>query len=1126
MNVRSVLRPSDGAQTRGLTRRSSQVEPAISSQAAPKNLQAEPPQLLPVHEKLSYGILPNGLRYCIFPNKKPAGRFYVNLEVHAGSVDEEDDQQGIAHFVEHGLFLGTERFKSQKAMKKLLRRLGMAYNADANAFTDFRSTVYTLSAPIKGRAETMHSAAGLFGDSGVSTAPREDLAEDDFTGDEEVSEIEGLHVPTDDNTQLVLELLYQMGFKALLKQEDIDKERGAILSELKDRNSISQRAAMEFYKFNHNDTILPLRFPIGKEDQVKNFSSEDLRRFYKRHYYPANMCLYVAGDVDPADFEKKIAMVFGKEPGAPADGSAGVEPGEEDREVEPVLWPRRGAKIVHHDLLDTLDSLPAMIRSCSGVNVVSTPPSQRSEESGGNSSKFHVLSHSLITDFSVSFCAKGNLQTFATLSDMRESVLDSLVGMILEFRVNERRLRSNDPIFNGIGWTYSSSARDGCSMNSFSISSQPRHWKAALEIGLAEAARMAEHGVTDAELSQAVTTLVNHFAQQATLKDSLESSVWMRRIMECVQAGDQVMDAQKKFEILADISSRLTPMELSARAKELFQAVTSYVTNDMCKAFICMPDKSPDMQDFSHDEFLKIVAQGLKDPNPPESLQVPERLLDESHLNELVAQLKPSIVSKHVDEEGGTGIVMLELSNGIKVSYRTNDSRPKEFRVRISAAGGRVLEDEQRQGQAVAASALWVNGGCGGYAAEVVSRFASMWGLSYDAACNSEELHFDMLVQATIDGALERAMGLVWMFLQRPNLDQKALERFKIRVRRASQSLDKSVERKTSKLFLNMMISPDHAWRLQELRPEIADALDVDDVRAILFQQIATQNLEMVISGDFDPQELEKALVRYMGTLQRTEEKPLREEIREKLRLKFKGGSMQSNTEHLVDDTERSYTIMGFPAVNRWGYLADVDAGLSLDFRDGEGLAHLPDALSSGRPYCKAMHVSRSLSVACDVISNRLFEEIRERRGLVYGISFRWRPYRLIPGGYCTIDFMPKAHMIEESIAAVKECFHRLVSEGFSLDEFEAAKSPLVTKVKETEKQNVFWVQLMEDLGNPFSPKSLHCIQDVSAHYDALTKEQVEEVVRRCLSHGMEHMIIATGTSGPEQQGMPSMEQG
>lgn len=63
------------------------------------------------------------------PNAKPKGRFYMNLEVHVGSVDEEEHQQGIAHFVEHALFLGTERFPTQKAMKSLLRRLGMAANA-------------------------------------------------------------------------------------------------------------------------------------------------------------------------------------------------------------------------------------------------------------------------------------------------------------------------------------------------------------------------------------------------------------------------------------------------------------------------------------------------------------------------------------------------------------------------------------------------------------------------------------------------------------------------------------------------------------------------------------------------------------------------------------------------------------------------------------------------------------------------------------------------------------------------------------------------------------------------------------------------------------------------------------
>jgi len=108
-----------------------------------------------------------------------------------------------------------------------------------------------------------------------------------------------------------------------------------------------------------------------------------------------------------------------------------------------------------------------------------------------------------------------------------------------------------------------------------------------------------------------------------------------------------------------------------------------------------------------------------------------------------------------------------------------------------------------------------------------------------------------------------------------------------------------------------------------------------------------------------------------MGTLHREQEKPFLDEMQEKLRLKFKGGSMKANAEHLVDDTERSYTIMGFPAVNRWGYLRDVDAGLSLDFRDGAALSLVPPTLPNGRPYCKSMHISRSLSVACDVISNR-----------------------------------------------------------------------------------------------------------------------------------------------------------
>jgi hypothetical protein len=118
--------------------------------------------LLPRHPGLHFGTLENGLRYCIFPNKKPAGRFYANLEVHAGSVDELEHQRGLAHYLEHVLFLGTEQYPTSKAMKKLFTKLGMGFNADANAYTDFRSTVYTLSAPIKGNANKIEVTALVF----------------------------------------------------------------------------------------------------------------------------------------------------------------------------------------------------------------------------------------------------------------------------------------------------------------------------------------------------------------------------------------------------------------------------------------------------------------------------------------------------------------------------------------------------------------------------------------------------------------------------------------------------------------------------------------------------------------------------------------------------------------------------------------------------------------------------------------------------------------------------------------------------------------------------------------------------------------------------------------------------
>ena len=95
-------------------------------------------------------------------------------------------------------------------------------------------------------------------------------------------------------------------------------------------------------------------------------------------------------------------------------------------------------------------------------------------------------------------------------------------------------------------------------------------------------------------------------------------------------------------------------------------------------------------------------------------------------------------------------------------------------------------------------AALWINGGAGGHAAEVVSRFASMHQLSYDCSCGSETLNFDLLVHTTVEGATARALSVLWLYMSQPLLDPKALDRFKSRIKRSEQSFSKSVERTTT----------------------------------------------------------------------------------------------------------------------------------------------------------------------------------------------------------------------------------------------------------------------------------------------------------------------------------------
>lgn len=223
---------------------------------------------------LIQGVLPNGFQYRIMKNATPRERVNVHLNLFAGSVHETDAQQGVAHFLEHMLFNGSEHFKPGELVQ-YFQSIGMDFGADANASTSFFNTVYDL------------------------TLPRADKA---FLAD-------AFRVVKD----------YAGG--ALLLEEEIQRERGIILAEKRERDSVSFRTFQRELAFELPGSLLTQRFPIGITPVLETADQPLLKEYYDQWYRPDNMALVMVGDLDIQETQQLIKDTFsGLQPRTPFKG--------------------------------------------------------------------------------------------------------------------------------------------------------------------------------------------------------------------------------------------------------------------------------------------------------------------------------------------------------------------------------------------------------------------------------------------------------------------------------------------------------------------------------------------------------------------------------------------------------------------------------------------------------------------------------------------------------------------------------------------------------------------------------------------------------------------------------------
>ncbi len=226
-------------------------------------------QPLPVDASVRTGQLSNGLRYYLRRNARPVSRVSMRLAVNVGSIHEENDQRGLAHFLEHMAFNGTQNFKPGELIT-FLETIGARFGPHVNAYTSFDETVYMLDVP---------SDKPGYVDRGL-------LALHDFAA--------GMNLAAD----------------------EIEKERGVVIEEWRGRLGAGSRLTDKQLPVLLSKSRYAERLPIGTPEILKSFPRQRLVDFYQRWYRPDQMAVVIVGDIDLAEAQKMVQQRFGAIPAA------------------------------------------------------------------------------------------------------------------------------------------------------------------------------------------------------------------------------------------------------------------------------------------------------------------------------------------------------------------------------------------------------------------------------------------------------------------------------------------------------------------------------------------------------------------------------------------------------------------------------------------------------------------------------------------------------------------------------------------------------------------------------------------------------------------------------------------
>lgn len=417
---------------------------------------------IPIAPEIRKGVLANGLTFYIRQNTRPEKKVELRLAVKVGSIVEDDDQQGLAHFTEHMAFNGTKHFKKNDLVS-FLQSIGVEFGADLNASTGFDETIYILP------------------------------------------------IPTDkpDNLEKGFQALEDWASLVTFDTKEIDKERGVVLEESRLGKGADDRMSKVILPKLFEGSKYSDRLPIGKDEILKGFKPETIKRFYKDWYRPDLMAVFVVGDIDPALGEKMIRTHFEK--------------------LKNPLAPRKRIYA----------NIPGRTKS-EGVVVTDKEATN------------HVVQI---------YYSYEPVKLEVTLGDYRASIVKSLFNNMLNMRLQELTQKQDPPFLYGAS-TLSGFVQGYDVYSSFAVISNAGVEK-AVEAVMQENERARKFGFTSAELDRVKKSFTRSLERAFNERDKTESVNYAEEYIRNFLENEPIPGIAKEFEYFKGFSEGITLEEIN-----------------------------------------------------------------------------------------------------------------------------------------------------------------------------------------------------------------------------------------------------------------------------------------------------------------------------------------------------------------------------------------------------------------------------------------------------------------------------------------------------------------------------------------------------------------------------------